>query len=265
MLLEFKNVKKKYGKNVILSDINFNILSGEIFGLIGESGGGKSTLLKIIIGMSESSQGTIMFEGKNTRRKIGYLRNNTGFATQGNTLFMEMSIFENSLYFGRLYKKKKAEIKERFDMLAKLLGLSYYKNTLIRNLSGGTQKRANLLVSLIHSPKLLILDEPTAGLDPLLRKNIWAYIHEINKAGTTIIVTSHLLDEIEANCSRIGILDKGKIVAIASPKNYRKKYGTKKAFSEIFKSIVIKPEKPIVKKPEKSKLTKPEKSKDGSA
>ena len=235
MLLEFENVKKRYGSREILSDISFGIKEGEIFGLIGRSGSGKTTLLKILMGMSKIDEGRILFEGKNALRKIKYLRRKTGFATQRNTLFMELSVYENGLYFGKLYGMRKRVIKERFMELIKLLGLDGFENTLIRNLSGGMVKRANLLVSLIHGPGLLVLDEPTAGLDPILRKNLWAYIHEINNAGTTILVTSHLLEEIEENCDRIGILDKSRIIEVATPQQYRERYGRAKSFNEIFK------------------------------
>ncbi len=236
MLISLKNIKKRYKDSTILSDISFNIKENEIFGLVGKSGSGKTTLFKIMIGACPYDMGIIFFEGKNLHNNLKKLRKNMGFAAQSNTLFEELSIFENSYYFGKLYGMKRKKIKARFDELSSLLELKAFKNELIRNLSGGMMKRANLLVSLIHSPKLLILDEPTTGLDPLLRKNLWEYIREINKSGTTILVTSHLLDEIEENCNRIAILNHGEIVAIAAPEQYKEKYGEK--FEEVFKRIL---------------------------
>ncbi len=180
--------------------------------------------------------GTIIFDGKNILKKLKYLRKNTGFATQENMLFDELTLKENAFYSGKLYGVKRKFIKERFFELINLLGLAGFENTLIRRLSGGMIKRANFLVSLIHNPRLLILDEPTIGLDPILRKTVWGYIHRINQRGTTILVISHLLDEIGENCSRIGLLKGGKIITVGSLSQYKESYGDK-SLGEIFKII----------------------------
>ncbi|MEM4230279.1 MAG: ABC transporter ATP-binding protein [Candidatus Pacearchaeota archaeon] len=237
-LLEFENVIKRYRGKEVLSGVSFSIKSGEILGLVGRSGGGKSTLLKILIGMIRADGGKILFEGKNTLKKENYLKKNTGFATQENMLFDELTIRENSFYFGSLYGMKKRTIKERLKELLDLLKLNGFENTQINQLSGGMAKRANLLVSLIHNPKLLILDEPTVGLDPALRNSLWAYIQKINKAGTTILVTSHLLEEIEENCNRIAILKNGVITSAASVEEYKNRYGKHKSFNKIFQEIL---------------------------
>lgn len=187
--------------------------------------------------MVEVNKGEIVFEGKNALKKLNYLRKNTGFATQENMLFDELTIKENAFYFGRLYGIKRKEMKERFEELINLLGLYGFENTLIGYLSEGMKKRANILVSLIHGPQLLILDEPTVGLDTLLRDILWKYIHKINKEGTTILVTSHLLEEIEENCDRIGILKNGKMATLASIDQYKNIYGPV-SFKEIFEAIL---------------------------
>jgi len=237
-LLEFENIKKRFGDFEVLSDISFNVKSGELFGLVGRSGSGKTTLLKILIGMARPSAGKITFDNQNAIRKIKYLRKNTGFASQENMLLDELTIKENSYYFGDLYGVRKSQIKIKFEELIQLLDLKGFENTLIKDLSGGMKKRANILVSLIHDPKLLILDEPTVGLDSILRQTIWDYIHSINKAGTTIFVTSHLLDEIEENCDRIAILKKGSILSLASPEQYKQHYGQYKSFNEVFEELL---------------------------
>lgn len=235
--LEFKGIKKRYKKRDILSGVSFEIGENEIFGLVGSSGCGKSTLLKIIMGMTSADSGSILFEGKDASKAVNYLRKKTGFATQDNMLFDELTVLENSLYFGNLYGLTDKEIKERFNELIALLRLEEFRNTQIIQLSGGMVKRANLLVSLIHKPKLLILDEPTVGLDSVLRDSLWEYIHKIKKTGTTILVTSHLLDEIENNCDRVAILKGGKIAAIGSVEDYFKKYKSK-SFNSIFQAII---------------------------
>jgi ABC-2 type transport system ATP-binding protein len=237
-LLEFNDVVKKYGKKGVLNGVTFKIKEKEIFGLIGKSGSGKSTFLKVLMGMTKIEGGEILFDKKDAKKYIQYLRGNTGFATQGNMLFDELTTRENAYYFGDLYEMKKKVVREEFDKLISLLSLDGFENTLVKNLSGGMQKRANLLVSLIHQPKLLILDEPTVGLDTLLRNSLWEYIHKINDAGTTILVTSHLLEEIEQNCDRIGILEQGKIWGVATPAQYKKKFGKKKTLNEIFHEVL---------------------------
>ena len=230
-------MKKRFGKNVVLEDVSFGIREGEIFGLIGKSGSGKSTLMKVLIGMIRADAGSILFEDENAWKKRNYLRKHTGFASQGNTLFDELTISENAIFFGDMYGIKKKVLRARFAELLPLLGLKGFDGSLVKHLSGGMRKRANLLVSLIHGPKLLILDEPTVGLDSILRGSLWEYIKKINKEGTTILVTSHLLDEIEENCGRIAILDKGKIVSVATMNEYKSRY-KKKGLNDIFTEVV---------------------------
>jgi len=214
------------------------IREGEIFGLIGQSGGGKSTVLRILLGMAGISSGNIYFNGKDALSNLNFLRKKTGFATQENTLIDELSMWENAVYFGRLYGLSGKIIRTRFKELISLLDLDGYEDLGVRNLSGGMKKRANLLISLIHNPKLLILDEPTTGLDTILRESLWKYIRQINKEGTTILVTSHLLDEIENNCDTIAILGRGKIITSGLIKDYFDSFPGKKSLNEIFLEVL---------------------------
>ncbi len=234
----FRDIKKRFSTKEVLSGVSFSIHTGEIFGLVGKSGCGKSTLFKILIGMVKTDNGEITFEQKNVLKNLDYLRKKTGFATQENMLFDELTIKENSFYFGKLYSMNKGYVRKRFIELLHLMGLDGFWDYQIDQLSGGMKKRANLLVSLIHNPRLLVLDEPTVGLDPLLRNVLWDYINKINKEGVTILVTSHLLDEIEKNCNRVAILKKGKVLALASMQQYKNKYGKTKSFREIFEEIM---------------------------
>jgi|SRR3989338_2623306 len=236
-VLEFKDIKKSFGKENVLSGVTLKIKEGEIFGLIGTSGCGKSTLLKILTGMTKADSGEIFITSENLKAGKDFLKESTGFATQENMLFDELTIRENSHFFGQLYGIKKKQINIRLAELLDLLMLKGFEDVLLDNLSGGMVKRANLLVSLIHEPKLLILDEPTVGLDSILRASLWRYINKINKAGTTILVTSHLLDEIEQNCASIAILKKGRIIAAASPAKFREKYKGLE-FKDIFERLI---------------------------
>jgi len=236
-LLEFHNLEKRYGRKEVLRGISFSINKGDIFGLVGRSGCGKTTLLKILMGLVSLDKGDITFEDLKFRKKLNYLRKNTGYASQEDTLFEELTIKENAYYFGKLYGLNKKQIKLNLDDLLVLLGLDGFENFEVRSLSGGMNKRTNLLVSIIHGPRLLILDEPTVGLDSLLRHSIWNYIKKINKNGTTILVTSHLLDELEENCNKIAVMKKGKIAESRTLEEYSKKYG-EKPFARIFEEII---------------------------
>ena len=237
-LVEFENIKKRYGKKFILNNFSLKVKEGEIFGLVGRSGSGKSTLLKILVGMTEITSGNILFNSKNALRNLNILRKQTGFATQESMLIDELTIKENAVYYGKLQGIKHKEIKSKFKELMTLLDLEGFENFTLKQLSGGMQKRANLLVSLIHSPKLLILDEPTTGLDLILRNSLWKYIAEINKTGTTIFITSHLLEEIEKNCDRIAILGEGSILSCGTMQQYQGAFPGKESLNEIFQHVL---------------------------
>lgn len=238
VLIEFSKVKKEFKDKKILNDVTLKIIKGEIFGLAGRSGSGKTTLLRILVGITKEDSGKIIFEGKTIKGKRDYLHINSGFASQENTLIDELTLRENAEYFGRLSRVSLRLIKTRFMELVKLVDLMGAEDVLVKYLSGGMRKRANFLVSLIHNPKLLILDEPTAGLDFILRRSLWKYIHDINKNGTTILVTSHLLDEVEENCDRIAMLDLGKVLALGTPKQYREHFKTDKPLKDIFEKVI---------------------------
>jgi len=239
MFLKFKSLKKSFNEYEVLEDISFDVKKGEICGIIGKSGCGKSTILNIFMGLMKPSSGKILLNSKNFIRNFRKNQKIIGFASQENTLFDELSIKENAFYFGKTYGLKKKQIISRLDDLLKLLGLKGFEDYFIRALSGGMKKRANLLVALIHKPKILVLDEPTTGLDFLLRKSFWEYIKRINKEeDLTVIVTSHLLDEIEENCNRIVIINDKKVVAEGRKQDYKKKYGSDSKIKDVFGEIL---------------------------
>ena len=236
-IINLNKIVKSFGGTKIINRFSLDIKRGEILGLIGKSGCGKTTLLKILTGMLNYDLGEIKF---NVERIHSFnkdlLKENIGFASQGNMLYNELTLLENLNYYGRLYGLKKEEIEKNSTQLIKLFDLGQSKNKLIRNFSGGMRKRANILVSLIHNPEVLILDEPTVGLDPILRENIWSYVKEINKIGKTVIVTSHLLDELQENCTSIAFMDDGQISAVID--SLAKRNFSKKNLNEIFKEWV---------------------------
>ncbi len=237
-ILSFYNIKKIFGKNEVLEDVSFYVEEGDILGFVGKSGSGKSTLLNILLGILSPNSGKIYFRNKNVTKKSKELKKEIGYVSQDNSLFPELSLEENSYYFGKLYSVNKKIIKQRFSNFVKLLGFEGFENFKLSTFSGGMIKRANILVSLIHNPKILILDEPTVGLDPILREELWHYIRELNKKEKiTVLLVTHLLGEVDDNCNKVAVLKKGKIFSLAKLNEYRKAYD-EDSFSKIFKEIM---------------------------
>ena len=222
--IEFKNIRKKFGKNEVLKGVNLDIPYGERFGIIGVSGSGKSTLLNVLIGFLRTSEGAVYYNLRNILKEKKDVRKTFGFAAQDGSFYNDLTVMENLNYFGVLYGMSKADILKRSKGLLALVDLSKAKNTLGKNLSRGMQKRLDVACAMIHEPKVLILDEPTEDLDPMLRKEILLLIRKINERGTTIIITSHLLSEIEAICTKIAILHGGVIIETGTPNDLKGRY-----------------------------------------
>ncbi|MFA6888138.1 MAG: ABC transporter ATP-binding protein [Candidatus Woesearchaeota archaeon] len=223
-LISFQNVYKKIEGSLILKNISLDIYPHEIFGVIGASGAGKTTLLRCLIGFYKINSGTILHDGKDISKNQLIIRQLFGFGSQDNCFYEKLTLLENLRYFGKLYGLSDSVVRERAENLLGLVELSEVKNTFAKNLSGGMKRRLDLACSLIHSPQILILDEPTAGLDPTLRKHMWELITKINKTGTTIIVSSHLLSEIGHFCSRIGIINRGELLKVGPPDELKDLY-----------------------------------------
>jgi ABC-2 type transport system ATP-binding protein len=223
-ILKLENIRKEFSGNVVLDGINIEIYSGEILGIIGSSGSGKTTFLNTLIGFLPPDSGEIYFyegdteklEKKSIFENHDMLKKKFGFASQVPSFYSKLTVFENLDYFGSLYNLSKEARLHNINTLLDLVELSAARDVISENLSGGMQRRLDIACSLIHNPDILILDEPTSDLDPMLGRHIWSIIQRINKRGTTIIVASHNFPEIEANCTRIGIIAKGKMIHLGS-------------------------------------------------
>ena len=198
-IIQLKNVKKNFGKRIILDGINLEINDKEIFGIIGMSGSGKSTILKLLIGYHEPEQGNIFFYSykdkkyKSAIKDIIELRKTFGYAAQNPSFYPKLTVEENLYHFGSLYKLPKKIIKENANDLLEISELSDARKKLAQTLSGGMEKRLSVACSLIHQPKVLVLDEPTADLDPIRRRETWELIKGLHGLGTTIVIASHFL------------------------------------------------------------------------
>jgi len=245
-VIQFRNVKKRFGKRIILDGINLDIDEGEIFGIIGMSGSGKSTILRTLIGFYEPEAGDILFYSHKDKKyrsaikNIVELRKTVGFAAQDPSFYPKLTIEENMMHFGALYKIPKKIIEENSKHLLELSELYDSRKQLAQTLSGGMEKRLSVACSLIHNPRVLILDEPTADLDPIRRKETWELIKALHKRGTTIVIASHFLEELEPVCTKIAILHDHKIASVGTPAQLKKYYG-KSSLEAIFESVEKKP------------------------
>ncbi len=216
-LIQLKGVSREFGKNKILEDVNITIEEGDIFGVIGESGSGKTTLLNLLTGFIEPSQGEVLYysklthEPKDLNENLPKIKKQMGFTPQHNSFYPKLTVKENLLHFGLLYGVKRDVLVNNIKNLLTFTGLMEHRDKLAEHLSGGMQKRLDISCSLVHKPKVLILDEPTADLDPLLQKEILWLLQESNKQGITIVIASHHLDSIEHLCNKVAIIHRGKV------------------------------------------------------
>lgn len=221
-MIEVKNVTKKYGSFVAVDDISFTINDGEVVGFLGPNGAGKSTTMNIITGFIEQTEGNVTVNGFDTVKKAKKAKREIGYMPEGVPLYTDLTVKEFVTYMAELRKIGKKEKKENVQKVLKETGLEEMQNKLIKNLSRGQKQRVSLAGTLVGNPKILILDEPTVGLDPKQITEIRSLIKNLGKSHT-VILSSHILSEVSQICDRVIIINKGKIVAIDTPENLEKK------------------------------------------
>lgn len=252
--IEVKNLSKSFGKHEVLKDVSLDIPSKKIFGIIGPSGCGKTTLLKTMIGFWDADAGEIFYETRNLKKNSKFIRQIVGFATQENCVYPKLTVRENLEYFGTLSNVPRSTLISNIGKVIKFVHLEDSADELAENLSGGMQRRLDIACALIHNPRILILDEPTEDLDPILRKDILALIKKINQDETTVVMTSHLLHEAEQLCDIIAILHNGRLLKCGTPEQLRKSFSKedeihlitlKRQYSKLVKRIKSKEVKKI--------------------
>ena len=221
-ILQVKNLYKKYDKTEAIAGVDFSIKQGEIYGLLGPNGAGKSTLIKMIAGIENKDEGEIIFEEK--ERNINKYKRNMGILTQDIAIYPSFTAYENISFFCSLYSFKGKELKRRVEKSLEFVGLSDCKNKKAKEFSGGMMRRLHLACAIAHTPKLIIMDEPTVGIDPQSRNHILQSVKMLKDNGASIIYTSHYMDEIEEICDEICILDKGKIIAEGTSKYLKENF-----------------------------------------
>jgi ABC-2 type transport system ATP-binding protein len=218
-IVSIQNVSKSFGKHQVLKKIQLDINEGEIFGLLGPSGAGKTTLVKSLVGLDLPTSGeAYLFQEKIPSLK---LIERIGYMAQSDALYGELTAKENLEFFATLYGLNGKKLKHRLDEVMQIVELSEHVNKLVSSYSGGMKRRLSLAISLLHEPKLLILDEPTVGIDPVLRKSIWNAFYHLKEKGTTIIITTHVMDEAE-KCDRLGLIRAGSLIAVGTPGELKK-------------------------------------------
>jgi len=219
-MIQIKNLSKKYkgADYYSVKDLNLNISEGEIFGLLGPNGAGKTTLISMLSSLLKPTTGTFNIGGLNYSENKKELKQLIGTVPQEYALYPSLTALENLTYFGSMYGIKNPELKQDIANHLETLGLSEFAGKKIRTYSGGMKRRVNLIAGILHNPKVLFLDEPTVGVDVQSRNVIIDHLKALNKNGTTIIYTSHHLNEAEEFCTRVAIIDNGTIVAKGDPK-----------------------------------------------
>lgn len=213
MLLEIKNLEKKYKDFTAVKKLNLSVEEGDIYGLLGPNGAGKSTTINSIIGLTKIDSGQIYIFGKNFREHETEIKRNIGVVPQDIAVFDELSAYENVAFFGKLNGLRGAELSKRVNEALEFTGLLDRKKDKPSQYSGGMKRRLNIACAIVHRPKLIIMDEPTVGIDPQSRNHILESVKKLNQLGSTIIYTSHYMEEIEEICNKITIMDHGMEIA----------------------------------------------------
>lgn len=221
-ILEVHDLQKRYGERLALDRVAFQVEEGEMFGLLGPNGAGKTTLLSILSCLLSASGGRATILGRAVGLSDKELRRRIGIVPQELAVYGELTARENLAFFGRLYDIRGDELKRRVDEVLDTIGLADRANHRVDTFSGGMKRRLNLGVALMHRPRLLMLDEPTTGVDPQSRNHIFEGVRRLNREGTTVVYTSHYMEEVQALCRRVGIIDHGRLIACDTLSNLLK-------------------------------------------
>lgn len=223
-IIKVENFSKKYGDFKAVDNISFTVEEGSIFAFLGPNGAGKTTTINTLCTILDKTEGNIEINGHDVSKEKGLVRKDIGIVFQDSTLDEKLTVEENLKYHCSFYKVPKTEIQERIDFALNLVDLKEWKKAIVGGLSGGMKRRVEIARGLVHYPKVLFLDEPTTGLDPQTRANVWEYIQKLQKQkNITIFLTTHYMDEAEV-CSKVVIMDHGKIIAHDTPENLKRRY-----------------------------------------
>jgi len=218
-----------YGRQKVLDELSLGVPGGISFGLLGPNGAGKTTLIRLLVGLLRARAGTILTLGRKPSPRIAHL---IGYMPQLPSLYNELSVIQNVEFFARIYRlRDRKQRTQRVEEVIKLVDLWQHRNKSVTNLSGGMRQRASLACAIVHNPPLIFLDEPTVGLDPELRVHFWEYFQGLTASGSTLIISSHTMDDA-AHCDRLAFMRDGNIIALGTPDELRQATGQAKATLE---------------------------------
>ena len=228
-MLEIKKISKEYGDMIAVNDIDLQVNKGEIFGILGPNGAGKSTLIGMICGLIKRTSGEIIYEEKETKTRK--FKENIGIVPQDFALYWDLTAEENIEFFCSLYGFRGADLKRRVNKVLDFVGLTDVRKKRASEFSGGMKRRLNIGCAIAHSPKLIIMDEPTVGIDPQSRNHILKSVLKLRDEGATVIYTSHYMQEVDDICDRIAIVDKGNVIAEGTSEELKNLIGDKRVFN----------------------------------
>src|SRR5258707_1021640 len=214
--IEIKELTKRFGAHTAVDDLSFNVAKGTIFGFLGPNGSGKSTCIRMLCGVLEPTSGTATVNGLDIVREAEAVKRSIGYMNQSFSLYRDLTIQENLRFFGGIYGLTNSRLAQRMDEVIHLMGLQNYLGNPAGTLSGGWKQRLALAAALIHEPELIFLDEPTAGIDPVARRELWDLLFELAGAGKTLFVTTHYMDEAE-RCNEIAYIYNSKLMVLGTP------------------------------------------------
>ncbi len=234
-VISVHNLVKKFGSFVANDHLSFDVYKGEIFGFLGANGAGKTTAIRILSGLSRPTSGEVMVAGFDAHNQPEQIKKNIGYMCQKFSLYEDLTVKENIMLYGGIYGMKKQLIRERTKSLLERLRFEEYGDRLIAALPLGLKQKLAFSVAILHEPRIVFLDEPTGGVDPITRRQFWEMIYETAARGITVFVTTHYMDEAEY-CDRVSIMNEGKIQALDTPAGLKKKYQAG-SIEEVFISI----------------------------
>lgn len=237
-VIETKDLTKKFGSFTAVDKITFHVEKGEIFGFLGANGAGKTTAMRMLCGLIHPSSGDGKVAGFDIRKESEMIKKNIGYMSQKFALYDDLKVWENLRLYGGIYGIKDKEIDQKIDVLLKKLGFESEKNTMVKALPLGWKQKLAFSAAIFHQPKIVFLDEPTGGVDPIARRQFWEMIYDAADSGITIFVTTHYMDEAEY-CDRVSIMVDGRIEALDTPKGLKLTYEAKN-MDEVFKKLARK-------------------------
>ena len=237
-IIEVKNLVKKFGSFVANDNLTFDVEQGEIFGFLGANGAGKTTAIRILCGLSYPTSGEMTVAGFDVYKQREKIKRNIGYMSQKFSLYHDLTVSENIRLYAGIYGLRKKAIIEREEELLERLKMQDISKRLIKDIPQGWKQKLAFSVAIFHQPKVVFLDEPTGGVDPITRRQFWEMIHEATEEGITVFVTTHYMDEAEY-CDRVSIMVDGRIEALDTPRNLREQYNSKN-MNEVFLQLARK-------------------------